>query len=207
MKPIRIRRRLLARLITYFLRGLLIVVPFAVTLVILLESIAWMDNILRGWLELIFGKQSKPALFLEHVHGLGVLVIISGVLLVGFFGSSILTKPFSNYINGLIEKTPGIKFIYSSVKDLMEAFVGEKKKFTEPVMVEMEVKGLYKIGFVTKKSMEELEMSDYCAVYFPLSYTFSGSMYLVSKEKIKNLKTNSTELMKFVASGGVTELR
>ena len=96
-----------------------------------------------------------------------------------------------------------------TLKDVMDAFVGDKKKFTEPVAVEMSTTGILKLGFVTEKDLVHF-LGDkgavkYVAVYFPHSYNFSGNLFLVPKGNVKHLDTNSTDLMKFVVSGGVTK--
>jgi uncharacterized membrane protein len=108
-----------------------------------------------------------------------------------------------------MDKTPGVKFIYSSVKDMLEAFVGDKKKFTEPVLVEMTSSGIMKIGFVTKTDLSDLgsdkNLKDYVGVYFPHSYNFSGNLFIVPKSKLVVLKGKNSDLMKMVVSGGVTE--
>ena len=104
----------------------------------------------------------------------------------------------------VLEKTPGVKFLYSSVKDIVEAFVGEKKKFSKPVMVEMNGEGIYKIGFVTIKDLTKINMEGYSGVYFPKSYGFMGDLYLVDNKKIKPLDANPTMVFKMIVSGGVT---
>ncbi len=142
--------------------------------------------------------------------GLGILVMLFTITLFGYFGSKLFYQPLFEWFENLLEKTPGVKFIYSSIKDMLEAFVGDKKRFNEPVLVAMNESGLLKIGFITAKDLSEFKqdeiLKDYVGVYFPHSYNFSGNHFLVKKDKITPLKANSTEVMKFVVSGGVTDL-
>jgi uncharacterized membrane protein len=109
----------------------------------------------------------------------------------------------------MMDKTPGVKFIYSSVKDMLEAFVGDKKKFTEPVLVEMSNNGILKMGFVTKKDLSELEaqkdLSNYVAVYFPHSYNFSGNLFFCPLDKVIKVEGKNSDLMKMIVTGGITE--
>jgi uncharacterized membrane protein len=182
------RKKLANRLLNYFFKGLLISIPLAATFYI----IRWLFETIDS----LIGK--------EHIPGIGVLIIVSVILAVGWIGSSYLAKPFIDWFDDWLEKTPGVKFLYSSVKDIMEAFVGEKKKFSEPVMVEMGGEGIYKIGFITRKDMAGIGMPEYSGVYFPKSYGFVGDLYLVRNDKIKPLHANPTEVFKMIVSGGVT---
>ncbi len=182
------RKRFANRLFNYFLKGLLISIPLAATFLMIRWLFDTIDNFIGS----------------EHVPGLGVLIIISVILLVGWIGSSYLAKPFIDWFDEWLEKTPGVKFLYSAVKDIMEAFVGEKKKFSEPVIVEMGAEGVYKIGFITRKDMGKIGMPEYSGVYFPKSYGFMGDLYLVRNDKIKPINANSTDVFKMIVSGGVT---
>ncbi|MCO5254545.1 MAG: DUF502 domain-containing protein [Bacteroidia bacterium] len=177
------------KLLTWFFRGLLIVLPISVTIYLLISIFSWLDGLLG----------------FKHT-GLGVLLLFAIIIVIGMFGTSLITKPFINLIETLIEKTPGIKLIYTSIKDLLAAFVGDKKKFNKPVMINVEGESVYKIGFITSESLKDLNMEGYCSVYIPFSYTFSGHLYIVHTSKIKPIDGNPADLMKFVASGGVTQL-
>jgi uncharacterized membrane protein len=179
------------RIFNYFLGGLLIILPVAGTAYILISAFSFVDGLIDT--SPVFGKS---------IPGLGLLVVLGLVTLVGFIGGGILTKPLLDFMDHLLEKIPGIKIIYSSLKDFMEAFVGEKKKFTEPVVVEMN-NGLFKMGFVTSRELAKISLEGYVAVYFPHSYNFSGNVFLVPEEKIKAVRANSSDFMKFIVSGGV----
>lgn len=176
-------------ILKYFLRGLLFSLPVVGTIFIIYKAVTGLD-----------------ALIDVEVPGLGILIIISGITIIGYFASFILTQTLFDGIDSMIEKIPGVKFIYKPIKDMMQAFVGDKKKFTEPVMVEMTSSGIMKLGFITTKDLSKIGADGYVAVYFPHSYNFSGNLFLVPADKIKKIDGNSTELMKFIVSGGVTEL-
>jgi uncharacterized membrane protein len=181
-------RPLVNRLLNYFFKGLLISIPLAATVLIIIWLFDTVDNIL--------GK--------DHVPGLGILIIVSIILLIGWIGSSYIVKPFIEAFDTWLEKTPGIKFLYSSVKDIMEAFVGEKKKFSTPVMVELANEGIFKAGFITRNDLASIGLPGFSAVYFPKSYGFMGDLFFVRNEKIKPLNANPTDVFKMIVSGGVT---
>jgi uncharacterized membrane protein len=185
-------KKTLSLLVSYFFRGLIVVTPIIVTVYLFYHTITWLDNLVG-----------------VKIPGLGFLISLTGITLIGFFGTGLITKPIFDIFDNLMDKTPGVKFIYSSVKDMLEAFVGDKKKFTEPVLVEMTSSGIMKIGFVTKTDLSDLgsdkNLKDYVGVYFPHSYNFSGNLFIVPKSKLVVLKGKNSDLMKMVVSGGVTE--
>ncbi|AHM59780.1 hypothetical protein D770_07585 [Flammeovirgaceae bacterium 311] len=176
------------RILYYFLRGLVILVPIALTVYIIVVTLAWIDSLI-------------PVNF----PGLG-LIIISGIIIgIGYLASSFIAKPVFELMEDLIMSVPFIGMIYSSIKDLLTAFVGDKKKFNQPVLVEMDPgSNLYKMGFLTQEDMNIVGQPDMVAVYLPHSYNFSGNFYILPKERVTLLALPSADVMKFVVSGGVS---
>ena len=178
------------RLITYFFRGLLFIVPLALTVYVIFQSLDWVDGLIP-----------------IDIPGLGLVVIVSAVTFLGYLASFFITRPVFELFEKYIIKIPLVNIIYTSLKDLLGAFVGDQKKFNKPVLVTMdENEILLKVGFITNESMEKLDQSNYISVYFPHSYAWSGNQFLVKKAHIKPLKMSATAAMKFVVSGGVSGL-
>jgi len=191
------------RIVNYFLQGLLFVVPLAVTIYVLIRSILWIDGLLP------FQVPVKiPGLNQIEIPGLGLLVIFLVISFIGFLGSRYIRNPFFAYLEKWIEKAPLTKLIYTSVKDLINAFVGEKKSFNHPVMVLVQKETqLHRIGFITKDDITELGMTkEMVAVYLPFSYGFNGQLVIVPRENVKQINASGTDMMKFIISGGVTEI-
>jgi uncharacterized membrane protein len=178
-------RQKMGRLISYFLKGLLIVLPIAVTYGIVKAIILKLDEY-----------------FDVGVPAVGAIAVLIGLTVLGFVGSRIVTVSILAFIDEFFTHIPFVKVIYSSVRDFVEAFVGDKKKFTTPVLVEW-TPGLFKPGFVTQTDLTSLYLPGMVAVYFPLSYAFSGNVFIVESSRVKPLKGNPTEVMKFIVSGGV----
>jgi uncharacterized membrane protein len=178
------------RLAGYFLRGLLLIAPLAVTIYLL-----------------FFLLQSIDSLIPINIPGLGFLIILVSITLVGFVGSQLIFKPFFNRMERLLTKLPLVNIVYSSLKDLVSAFVGEQKKFNQPVLVTInEENCLRKLGFLTQKDLSQLKLTDEVAVYFPYAYAFSGDLFIVPAKNVTLLDVSATEVMKFIISGGVTKL-
>ena len=179
------------KLLRYFLQGLIFVAPVSITVFVLIKGFLLVDGLLN-----------------LPLPGLGALVILLGVTLIGLLGSTFLFKPLANYFNKLLEKIPLFKIIYSSIKDLMSAFVGQKKKFNVPVLVRVSKEAeLEKMGFITQTDLSKLGIENgKVAVYLPHSYNFSGNLFIVPQDNITLLKISPTTAMKFIVSGGVTDI-
>ncbi|CAM3251514.1 MULTISPECIES: DUF502 domain-containing protein [Brevibacillus] len=176
------------RAIRYFLEGLLYVIPLAVTVFILYKIFVTVDS----WLNL-------------PIPGVGFLLTIVGIFVIGFLASNVLTQGLMSLISQLFEKVPFIKLIYTSIKDLIGAFVGEKKSFDKPVLVTLSQEGFPKaIGFITKEDLEAFGLTDHVAVYLPQSYNFAGNLLIFPVEQVQILDVDSSEVMAFLVSGGVS---
>lgn len=176
----------------YFVRGLIYLVPTALTFYLLYEVFVFIDEILPFNLP----------------PGFGVLIMVVLITLVGYLGSTLITDRIKDYLEKIIKRTPLISVIYSSIKDLITAFVGQKKSFSKPVMVKLyENSKIARVGFVTDEDLSELQIKDdLIAVYIPHSYNISGNLYLVPKSYITPLDVKSAELMKYAVSGGVVRI-
>jgi uncharacterized membrane protein len=193
-------KQVLSKLVSYFLKGLLYTVPLALTVYIIYRLFLLID----GLIPVLLGDLIP----INH-RGLGILLVIALVTGVGIMGSSFLAKPIKNYFTRLIDSVPLVKTIYSSIRDLMSAFVGEKKRFDRPVLVKTNKEsGMEKLGFITAEDLSSLGIGDEkIAVYLPHSYNFSGNLFIVPQENVTLLNVNSSEVMKFIVSGGVTEIQ
>jgi uncharacterized membrane protein len=178
----------LNKLFSYFLRGLLLVVPVAATIYIIVVTVQWVDGLL-----------------MIQIPGVGFLTVIVGITFIGLVANTFIAQPIITVINSMIKRVPVVNFIYSSLNDVIGAVAGEKKKFNQPVLVPFDKEGiLLKPGFVTQSDLSEHNLSDYVAVYLPHSYNFSGNVFFVRKEEIKPLKGSNADIMKYIVSAGVS---
>ena len=194
---------MMKNIIKFFLQGLLFVVPAAVTFYVLIQAVVWMDNLIY-----ITVPVNLPGYDTMHIPGLGIVIILVSITILGYIGTRFVRNPFFLMFEGLMERTPLLKIIYSSVKDLIEAFVGEKKRFTQPVLVTVNASPvIQRIGFITHDTLTHLGLGEEkIAVYLPFSYGFNGQLVIVDASNITKLDISGTEMMKFVISGGVTEI-
>ena len=197
------------KIINFFLQGLIILAPIVITIWSIVSLFKFIDDILPNLLHVLFpdlvklNTMGSP----EKIPGLGFLVVILLVLLVGYISSLFFVSKLLEWFDLLLEKTPGVKIIYSTVKELLEAFAGNKRKFNKPVLVAIEDPEVFRLGFITQQDAKRFGLEDYVSVYIPHSYAFAGILYFVHKDRLKRLENiSSTEAMKFIVSGGVTDV-
>ncbi|HYS53637.1 MAG TPA: DUF502 domain-containing protein [Thermoanaerobaculia bacterium] len=171
-----------------FLRGLIIVVPIALTLYLVYEGFTRIDRLLN-----------------LPIPGVGFALTIVVMVLVGALASNFFVRKFLELTQAVFTRAPLVRLIYAAIRDLMEAFVGDQKRFNQPVAVSL-IDGLRTVGFMTQENLEFLSMPGYVAVYLPFSYSMAGSLVLVPSARVERLTVDSAALMALVISGGVSRV-
>lgn len=180
---------MLKKLLGYFIQGLFFIVPLGI--------VAY----------LIYWVESKVAHLFTHTPHMAWIVLITfvAILVIGFLASNLLTRPLITFLDRNLTKLPVLGIVYKSVRDLMAAFVGDKKKFNKPVLVKInDEETVERLGFVTNEDLSLLGIKDRIAVYLPHSYAFSGWVVIVPKERVTYIDAKASEVMAFLVSGGVT---
>jgi uncharacterized membrane protein len=186
-----IYRKTIRKIVNSFLQGLLLIAPISITIFVIFKLFEFIDGLIP-----------------INIPGLGLLIILGSITLIGMLGSLIIRTPLSFLFNRIMDQVPLVKMLYTAISDLLSAFVGQKKKFTEPVMVIMNRESnIRKLGFITERDLKNIGIGDnFVAVYLPHSYNFSGNMFIVPAENVIPVVANSADFMKFIVSGGVTRV-
>jgi uncharacterized membrane protein len=178
------------KLIRYFVRGCLVLAPLAVTVYILVLVFTVVDRMLP-----------------VGIPGLGVLIAGVLIILVGFLTSNVVGRSVFELTERVFTRLPLVKLLYTSIKDLVGAFVGDRRRFDRPVAVTLfPESGAKVLGFVTRDQLQALGTPGHVAVYVPQSYNFAGNLLLVPSELVAPVPISSGDLMTFIVSGGVTGL-
>ena len=181
------------RIFSYFLNGLLLALPIYVTVYVLYTVFNTLDGILP----------------IEHKFpGLGIIILLVLLIGLGYLGAKVINEQIKNRFMKFLDRIPFIKTIYKSITDMLGAFVGNKKRFNKPVLVQLSKEtDVEVVGFITDEDLQEVGNPEgKIGVYLPMSYSFSGHLVIVPKANVKLLDTNSLDLMKYVVSGGVVEI-
>lgn len=196
------------KIVQYFLQGLLIIAPLAITI----YAIYWIISTVDGWLpifrEAVKDAQGRVIGYEVKNYGLGFLVILVAVIVIGYLSSFFIQSRLFNLFDHWLEKTPGVKFIYTSTRDFFEAFAGDKKRFNKAVLANVFAEDVWIVGFLTDEEMYKFEMgADKVAVYVPQAYNFAGQLYILPRDKVRRIdKISSGEAMKYAVTGGVVDL-
>ncbi len=169
-----------------FLRGLVIVVPIALTIYVLYIAFIRIDRLLN-----------------LPTPGVGLLLIVVTIIAIGALASNFFMRKFLKVTDAVFTRAPLVRLIYLSIRDLLEAFVGDKKHFDQPVSVHV-TDDVRMFGFVTQEDLAFLDMPGHVAVYLPFSYSVAGSVIVVPRARVQRLVMPSASLMAFVVSGGVS---
>jgi len=187
----------MSNILKYFLQGLALFIPLGLTIIVFVKLFQFFESIFS-----FVGFTGIP--FLDTLISVASLLII--ITLIGLSASSFIFKKLFSLIEDKLEQAPLVRHIYSPIKDFMNAFMGNKKRFTKPVLVLTNPQAnIQEIGFVTQDDLSEWGIKEKYAVYLPYSYSFSGRLVVVSKEQITPIDADGGEAMKFIISGGVTD--
>jgi uncharacterized membrane protein len=176
------------RLVNSFFQGLLVVGPLAITLYVCWAVFSTIDR----WLGL-------------PIPGVGFVLTIVLITLVGFLATNLVTRGTISLVERVMARLPFLRLIYTSTKDLLDAFVGEKRRFDRPVLVSLTATNDVRVlGFVTRDTLSALGLPGSVAVYVPQSYGWAGNVVLCATERVSPVTLDSSDVMAFVVSGGVT---
>jgi uncharacterized membrane protein len=190
------------KLIQYFLQGLLVLGPVTITAYFLYWAVSSIDSLIP-----IFSYTDAQGIVHVRNYGIGFVIIIAVLIVIGYFSSFFITSRFVSFFDKLLEKTPGIKHIYSTTRDFFEAFAGENKKFTKHVLANVDDNDVWRFGFITREDMEDFGLHDYVTVYIPMAYSIAGNVYVIPKNRVRLIDNiSASQTMKFAVSGGVTDI-
>ncbi len=185
--------RLGQRLVRLFLRGLLVLVPITLTASVVFWLFTKVDSLFAPFVQ-------SP--------GLGLLLVLGLILLIGWISMFTLSRRILGRIDEGLEHTPGISFIYTSARDFLEAFAGNKRRFTQAVLVNVHAEEVWLIGFLTDEDLGAFKLgASYVAVYTPQAYNVAGQLFLVKRERVRPIDhLPSANVMKYAVTGGAVEL-
>jgi uncharacterized membrane protein len=182
----------------YFLQGLILFIPLIITLAVLLKLFDFFAGLFS-----FFGFSNSPVIN----TALGLTLTFGFIAALGLLASSFVFQQFFSFMEDKLEHAPFIRHIYTPIKDFTNAFVGNKKRFNKPVLVTTNVEAqIEEIGFITNEDLRDLNIPEKVAVYIPMSYSLSGRLLIVPRSNVKPISTDAPEVMKFVVSGGVSDV-
>lgn len=194
--PAPVRRRLFRlygrRLAQYFLHGVLVIAPLAITL----AALGWVFNAVDKWL--------RP---IVDVPGLGFLIVIGLIMFVGWISSFFVIEQVIDFFDEWLERLPGVSLVYSPVRDFFKALVGRKRRFNRTILAAVFEPDVWVMAFLTDEDVKRFELGeDYVAVYVPQAYNVAGQLYFVPRHRIRLLDDVSPgDAMRYAVTGGACD--
>jgi uncharacterized membrane protein len=182
-----------SRLLRHFWHGIFIIAPILLTIATLYWVFEKVDGILRPYV---------------RIPGVGFVLVLAAVVFIGWFTSFFLMRRVVRGLDRWIEQTPGVSFVYSSIRDFFDAFVGNKRRFTKAVLVNVLAEEVWLVGFLTDEKLANLQLTeDYVSVYVPQAYNVAGQLYLVKRERVRPIDhLASSDVMKYAVTGGAVDI-
>ena len=182
-----------------FTTGFLTILPLAITIYFFLLIFNFLDNLVGDWIMAIFNYR---------VPGIGFVAGILLIFVIGFIATNIIGKRLILLGDSLFQRLPLTRGIYSSAKQIIDAFtIQGKDAFQKVVLIEYPRKGLYVLGFVTGSSKGEIQdriKDETINIFIPTTPNpTSGMLILAPRKDVVELDMTIEEGMKVIISGGL----
>ncbi|WP_313702106.1 DUF502 domain-containing protein [Achromobacter sp.] len=183
----------MTRLYKYFFRGLITVLPLALTIYLLYLFLAWTEGVALTFL--------RPFIGGFYVPGMGLALGILGILAIGYLVSKQRVQRFLTLVEMPFTNLPVVKSIYSSLKSFADYFSPSSKNTAQQVVV-LRIPGqqLELVGLVTRRGTDGLPegftQGDRVAVYLPMGYMIGGYTVFVPQEWVQPIQMSVEEAMR-----------
>lgn len=201
------RGRAIARLRNYFVTGIIVVGPIAITIYLARWLIDWVDS---TFLPLV-PKALIPDTYLPFaVPGFGLLVAFLGLTVLGAFTANIVGRTMFSYGEQVVERMPLVRSVYRMLKQLFETVLSERESnFKQAALIEWPRPGLWSIVFVTGDARGEVRRrlpdgEEMVSVFIPTTPNPTGGYLMFARRRDLRLLDMSVEdAVKLVISGGL----
>lgn len=199
------KKTIFSRLRNYFLAGIVVTAPIAITVYIVWAFLQFLDGLITPLIPVAYNPNSYLPFSLP---GLGFAITVVFFIIVGWFTRNFLGRLIVKWSEFIVERVPVINKIYIAIKQIFETIsASQSDAFKEVVMFEYPRKGIWVMGFVTgatKGEVQELTETDTVNIFLPTTPNpTSGFLLFVPKKDIKYLKMSVEDGIKMIVSGGI----
>ena len=169
------------RIRTIFLRGLITLLPIAVTIYILYAGVLIFENFLGGLIKVFIPENS-------YIPGLGFALTLILIFLFGLLLNNLILQTLLGKFEEKLKSIPLFKAVYSPLRDLINLFSEKGNGLQSVVKVKWGIDGPYSIGLVTRDTFDDLpKISDeeLIAVFIPFSYALGGNTFLYKRSQVE----------------------
>lgn len=192
---------------SYFLTGILVSAPLAITIYLAVELIKFIDAKVNAFIP----KEYNPMTHLPYsIPGFGILILFVGLIFIGWISSGFIGTVMLKGLNKAIARMPVVSGIYGALKKIMETVIGggQSKAFREAVLVEYPRRDLWTIAFITgdvySGIAKSLKNKNMVSIYVPTTPNpTSGFLIFVNKKDIVPLNMRVDDAWKIIISTGI----
>jgi uncharacterized membrane protein len=197
-----------SRIRTYFLTGLVVVGPVAVTLWLVWWFVTWVDGLVRPFFPVAY----RPETYLPvHIPGLGLIIAFIALTLLGFFTANLVGRKLVDFGEGLLSRMPVVRPIYRTAKQIFQTlFSKSESSFRRVGLVEFPSPGMWSLVFLTQSPTEEiagrLPASEYVSAFMPCTPNpTTGFFFYVPKGDVIELGITVEQAMTVIMSAGIVQ--
>ena len=203
MSDLNIKKSLFAKIRNNFIAGIVVLIPIGITLYLTLFLIRISGKIIP--------KEINPNNYLPFdIPGVEILMALVIITLTGWLSLSFIGKKFFEFFNNILKKIPILRTIYSAIGQMTESFTKSDNKQKSVVLLEYPRKGVWAVGFATKKNeglIEDKIKEDLINVFVPTTPNpTSGFLLMIPKKELIFLDVSFEQASKFIVSAGTTNI-
>ena len=202
-------RSYLSRVRNYFLTGIIVTAPIAITFAVAMWVINWIDSKVVP----LIPSSYNPQEILQqhtgfHIPGIGLLVVFIGLTLIGFLAAGLLGRFVVRVGENLLNRMPIIRSVYGALKQIFETVLrSSSRSFREVALIEYPRRGIWAIGFITTKTTGEVRSQikeEVVNVFLPTTPNpTSGFLLFVPRKDLIILDMGVEEAIKMIVSAGI----
>ena len=205
---------MLQKLRNYFISGLIIFLPLALTVMMIIWGItsfdAWLGNVLQPIIEDRYGEDFYfEGVYRVAFHTLCVTLLIYIIILIGMFARNFVGQKVYDIFEQLLVKLPFFRQLYPAFKEIAIFLFSRERmvSFKQVVMLEYPRKGIYSVGFLTNDAppqVKDVIKKDLCNVFISTSPSpLTGFTVIIPRKELVFLDISIEAAFKFILSGGV----
>ncbi len=208
-QPEEVQRGLMARFRNYFLTGLIVAGPIAITLYLTWWFVTWVDGLVRPFVPVAY----RPETYLPFpLPGTGLIIAIFALTLLGFLTANLVGRKLVDFGERLVGRMPVVRAIYRSLKQVFETlFSGQGSSFRRVGLVEFPAPGMWSIVLISQAPSDEVfahlpGTEEHMSVFLPCSPNpTTGFFFYVPKSKVIEVEMSTEDAATLIMSAGVVQ--
>ncbi|NOY58581.1 MAG: DUF502 domain-containing protein [Calditrichaeota bacterium] len=191
----------------YFIAGLLVLTPLALTVYVVWQLFFWIDGLLNHYVSSVIFRWLNIGSNGNSIPGLGLLALLLLILVVGFAARNYFGNKLISFGEQILQRIPVVRHIYTTFQQISQAFLADQSEvFKKAALFEYPRKGIYCIGFITQDTrglVQDAIKKDVYSIFLPTTPNpTSGFLLFIPKKDVTLLNISVEEALKLVISGG-----